>query len=54
MQFEEKFEDDNPIKVKKFSFKRYQLAIDVLLEGKNKSMYQTSRLVDLVSFRSWH
>lgn len=51
LQFEEKFEDDNPIKARNLAFKRFQSYIDVLLEGKNKKYVSDKQArVDLVSF----
>ncbi len=37
LEFEDKFEDENPIVARTNAFKHYQNYIDVLLEGKNKS-----------------
>ena len=38
-EFEEKFEDENPIIAREKAFNRYQSYIDVLLENKNKKAY---------------
>lgn len=39
LQFEEKFEDENPIHARNLAFKHYQSYIDVLLESKGKKYH---------------
>ena len=50
-EFQEKFEDDNPIIAREKAFNRYQSFIDVLLENKNKKYLSDRQArIDLNSF----
>jgi hypothetical protein len=51
LQFEDKFENENPIIARNLAFKHYQNYIDVLLEAKQKKYYSDSQArIDLYSF----
>lgn len=51
LQFEDKFENENPIIARNLAFKHYQNYIDVLLEAKQKKYYSDRQArVDLYSF----
>ncbi|MFY8187227.1 MAG: helix-turn-helix domain-containing protein [Flavobacterium sp.] len=51
LQFEDQFENENPIIARNLAFKHYQNYIDVLLEAKQKKYYSDSQArIDLYSF----